>query len=384
MQMADLIAAMERIAPLAHAEPWDKVGLLVGSAGHELSGPILLTIDLTERVLAEAIEAEASAVIAYHPPIWEPLTRVTDTSPAQRIVLGAVERGISIYSPHTALDAVPGGICDWLCEGLSGGSGGGGTPGKIQGDCRALTPHHDRSHTQEVKIVTFVPADHVETVRNALATAGAGIIGRYKVCSFATPGTGTFLGDKSTKPAVGHAGRLESTPELRLEMVTSKAALPLAIQTLRRFHPYETPAIDVYELLPTPQREFGAGRRLVLDRPVPLDELATRFKAFLGTSTVRIADAGHPGPVRTIGVCAGAGSSMLAAAKAEGCEVFVTGELSHHQVIASLHSGVSVILGEHTGTERGYLPRLAARLAVELPGARLIVSTTDRDPLRPI
>ena len=383
MLMSDLIAAMERIAPLAHAEPWDKVGLLVGSAGHELTGPILLTIDLTERVLAEAIEAEASAVIAYHPPIWEPLARITDASPAQRIVMGAIERGIAIYAPHTALDAVPGGICDWLCEGLSGGS-----EGKIAGDCRALTPHHDRPSTQEVKqevkIVTFVPAAQVETVRNALATAGAGIIGGYKVCSFVSPGTGTFLGGEATKPAVGNAGRLEYVPELRLEMVASKAALPLALQTLRRFHPYESPAIDVYELLPKPQREFGAGRRLVLDRPVSLEELAARFKAFLGTSTVRIADAGHTGPVRTIGVCAGSGSSMLAAAKAEGCEVFVTGELSHHQVIAALHSGVSVVLGEHTGTERGYLPRLAVAIAAQLPGVRLIVSTTDRDPLRPI
>ena len=380
MLMADLIAAMERIAPLAHAEPWDKVGLLVGSGRRELTGPVLLTIDLTERVLAEAIEAEASAVIAYHPPIWDPLTRVTDATPAQRIVLGAIERGISIYSPHTALDAVPGGICDWLCEGLSGST----SVGKIAGDCRALTPHHDRPATEEIKIVTFVPAEHADTVRNALATAGAGIIGSYKVCSFVSPGTGTFLGGEGTKPAVGTAGRLESTPELRLEMVSSKAALPLALQTLRRFHPYESPAIDLYELSPKPQRDFGAGRRLVLDRPVTLDELAARLKAFLGTTSVRIADAGHTGPVRTIGVCAGAGSSLLAVAKAESCEVFVTGELSHHQVIASLHSGVSVILGEHTGTERGYLPRLAARLATELPGPRVIISTADRDPLRSI
>jgi dinuclear metal center YbgI/SA1388 family protein len=380
MLMADLIAAMERIAPLAHAEPWDKVGLLVGSPRHELTGPVFLTIDLTERVLAEAIEAEASAVIAYHPPIWDPLARITDATPSQRIVLGAIERGISIYSPHTALDAVPGGITDWLCEGLSGSD----SSGKINGDCRALTPHHDRPATEEAKIVTFVPSTHVETVRNALATAGAGIIGGYKVCSFSTAGAGTFLGGEGTKPAVGEAGRLESVPEVRLEMVCSKAALPLAVQTLRRFHPYETPAFEVYELLPKPQRDFGAGRRLVLDRPVSVDELALRLKAFLGNPYVRVADAGHTGPVRTIGVCPGSGSSLLSVAKAEGCEVFVTGELSHHQVIATLHSGVSVILGEHTGTERGFLPRLASRLAESLPGISIVVSTADRDPLRTV
>lgn len=379
MFMHELVAAMERLAPLAHAESWDRVGLLVGSGDRELTGPILLTIDLTERVLAEARSQQASAIIAYHPPIWEPLARVTDATPQQRIVLGAIEQGIAIYSPHTALDAVPGGICDWLCEGLSGGE-----PGKIAGDCRALTPHHDRPPTQEVKIVTFVPADKVDIVRNALATAGAGIIGEYKVCSFSSSGTGTFLGGEASKPAIGAAGRLESVSELRLEMVASKASLPLALQTLRRFHPYEEPAFDLYELLPRPQREYGPGRRLVLDRPATVAELADRLKAFLGTASVRFADAGHDGPIRTVGVCPGSGSSLLPAAKAEQCEVYVTGELSHHQVMSALHAGVSVILGEHTGTERGYLPRLAARLRDELPGAHIIASSEDRDPLKPV
>jgi dinuclear metal center YbgI/SA1388 family protein len=379
MRMGDLIGAMERIAPLEHAESWDRVGLLVGSRGRDLDGPVVLTIDLTERVLAEALASDASAIVAYHPPIWDPLARVTDATPQQRIVMGCLERGIGVYSPHTALDAVPGGICDWLCEGLSGG-----LEGKIAGDCRALTPHASRPVTQEVKIVTFVPASHVDTLRNALATAGAGIIGGYQVCSFIAPGTGTFLGGAGTNPAVGSAGRLESASELRLEMVASKASLPLALQTLRRFHPYETPSVDVYDLLPHPQREYGAGRRLVLDRPVAVRALAERLKAFLGTPSVRFADAGHQGPVRVVGVCPGSGSSLLATAKAEGCEVYVTGECSHHQVLASLHAGVSVILGEHTGTERGYLPRLAARLTKELPGLDVRLATADVDPLQPI
>lgn len=379
MLMNDLVVAMERIAPLVHAESWDRVGLLVGSRRHELTGPVLLTIDLTERVLAEAKTQDASAIIAYHPPIWDPLARVTDATPQQRVVLSAIQQGIAVYSPHTALDAVPGGICDWLCEGLSNGS-----PGKIAGDCRALTPHHDRPVTQEVKIVTFVPADKVDIVRNSLATAGAGIIGDYQVCSFSSAGHGTFLGGEETAPTVGEPGRLESVHELRLEMVCSKAALPLALQTLRRFHPYEEPAIDLYELLPRPQREYGPGRRLVLDRPATVSELASRLKSFLGTSSVRFADAGPDVPIDTIGVCPGSGGSLLQAAKAEGCKVYVTGELSHHQVMAALHAGVSVILGEHTGTERGYLPRLAERLRLELPGFPILVSAADRDPLRPV
>lgn len=374
-RVSDLVAAMGEIAPLEYAEPWDRVGLLVGRASRELTGPVLLTIDLTERVLAEAEVLKAGAVLAYHPLIWDPLKRITEATPAERIVLRAAELGLAVYCPHTALDAVPGGICDWLCEGLSGGEG------RIAGDCRALIPHKHTDDTQEVKIVTFVPGDKAEEVRNALATAGAGIVGGYKVCSFSSSGTGTFFGGEGTQPIVGQAGRLESVPEVRLEMVCSKAALALAIETLDRFHPYETPALDVYDLAPKPMRHFGPGRRLTLDQPTTVAELGRRLKKWLGKSTVRIADAGHSGPVKTIGVCPGSGNQLSSAARNEKCDVYVTGEMSHHDVLACLHAGMSVVLGEHTGTERGYLPRLAKSLAQRVPGIRTVVSEVDRDPL---
>ena len=375
--VADLVKAMGELAPLEYAESWDRVGLLVGRPSRELKGPVLLTIDLTERVLAEAEKLGVGAIIAYHPPIWDQLKRLTEATPAERIVLRIAELGIAVYSPHTALDAVPGGICDWLCEGLSGGQG------RIAGDCRALIAHPHTDETQEVKIVTFVPAEKAEEVRNALATAGAGIVGGYKVCSFAVGGIGTFLGDATTHPTVGQAGKLESVQEVRIEMVCSKAALALAIETLDRFHPYETPALDVYDLAPKPMRHFGPGRRLNLDQPVPLGELGKRLKAWLGQSVVRIADTGSTELVRTIGVCPGSGNKLAIAARAEKCDAYVTGEMSHHDVLACLHANMSVVLGEHTGTERGYLPRLAANLATKLPNVRIVVSEVDRDPLVP-
>src|SRR5690606_27066841 len=106
----------------------------------------------------------------------------------------------------------------------------------------------------------------------ALASAGAGIIGKYQVCSFAAPGLGTFFGGEGASPTTGQAGRLENVPEVRLEMVCSKAALALAMETLERFHPYEEPAVDVYELVGRPLRHAGAGRRLSLDQPATLAE----------------------------------------------------------------------------------------------------------------
>lgn len=381
MRISDLVAAADSIAPLALAEEWDNVGLLIGSGSWPLAGPVLLTIDLTESVAREAVAMRAGAVIAYHPPIFAAVKRITDgpaSTAAERIVLSMIREGIAVYSPHTALDATPGGVTDWLADGLAGGG-----DGARAGDRRALRSHLRRDPTQEVKIVTFVPERDAARVRDALASAGAGRIGEYQLCSFSAPGTGTFLGGEQTNPAAGTPGVLESVPELRLEMVCARRAVALAITTLRQFHPYEEPAIDVYPLEPRPDRSVGAGRRMMLDHPASLSSLADRLKNHLRVGAVQIAAASgnSSSPVSCIGVVPGAGASLAGQARAEGCEVFVTGEMKHHEVTAALAAGLSIILGGHTATERGYLPSYGALLKKLLPAAGFVVSTTDRDPL---
>jgi hypothetical protein len=250
---------------------------------------------------------------------------------------------------------------------------------------RALIPHLRRDESQQVKIVTFVPENKLEDVRSALASGGAGIIGHYRVCSFTVHGEGTFLGDESTLPTVGQAGRLERVHEVRLEMVCSRSALATAMEVLRNFHPYEEPAIDVYELQAKPDRHAGPGRRLVLDQPATLATIADRLKKHLGISVVNIAAVGDADrPFQRVGVCPGSGASLVAAARADGCEVFVTGEMKHHEMLEALNGGISLILAGHTNTERGYLPRLAKRLMEELPGVRAVVSQADRSPRVPV
>ena len=113
MQVEQVAAALGMIAPPEYAADWDRVGLLVGGGDWEGS-PLLLTIDLTAAVLREAIEGGARMIAAYHPPIFDPLVRLTAAEPRQRIILDAARQGIAIYSPHTALDAAPGGVNDWI------------------------------------------------------------------------------------------------------------------------------------------------------------------------------------------------------------------------------------------------------------------------------
>jgi hypothetical protein len=99
------------------------------------------------------------------------------------------------------------------------------------------------------KLVVFVPAEALDAVRDAVFEAGAGRIGEYERCSWYTEGTGTFLGGEASDPTIGERGREERVPELRLETVFPEERQEAIVAALRRAHPYEEPAFDVYPLL---------------------------------------------------------------------------------------------------------------------------------------
>jgi len=367
MKTQELIDAIESFAPVYLANDWDNVGLLVGTAQWPANN-ILLTIDLTEAVLKEAISMNTNVIVSYHPPIFEPLKSVTNGTYAERVVLDAITNQIAIYSPHTSLDVANGGVNDWIVSGIG------------SGDVRVLRPFGNLPPSEECKIVTFCPEDNVEELRLALSSVGCGRIGQYEQCSFTTSGTGTFIGMEGTNPTHGEQGVLQRVIECKFEMVVSKDLLSLAIKTLRQVHPYEEPALEVYELGERPRRELGIGRRIHLDEPTPLDELARKLKKHLGIGYVRVAPAvgkDDRGIVQTIGLCAGAGGSVCGLAIDDGCEVFITGEMTHHNVVAATARGCTVMLTGHTNSERGYLPTLQSQLAARLPNASISVSKAD-------
>lgn len=369
MDRAQLIRAMQAKAPLELAGDWDNVGLLVGESEGELSGPVLLTIDLTDAVMDEAEAMGAGAIIAYHPPIFHPLTRVVCSDAKQRLVHRAIRSGMLIYSPHSALDAATGGLNDWLVSAF-------GT-----GDVRALEPFSGTEARR--KLVTYLPPESVDAVRHALASAGAGRIGAYELCSFGAVGEGTFLPLEGAKPVIGSTGRFERVEEVRFEMVCPAEAAALAIESIRAFHPYEEPVIDVYDLEPTPHRNAGQGRRIVLDRALTFAQIGECVKAHLGVDRIKMATPFPDGQklYSHIGVCAGAGHELAPLAVANGCELFLTGEMRHHEVLRYLEQGMAIILAGHTNTERGYLPELADWLRRELTGLDVRVSERDRSPL---
>jgi dinuclear metal center YbgI/SA1388 family protein len=369
--IGELALALEAVAPSRLAADWDKVGLLLGDPSRPLRRA-LLCIDLTEETLAEALRLKCEAVVAYHPPIFDPLSRLTAWDPRGALLLKCAERGVALLSPHTALDAVRGGVTDWL----------GGLLGR--GERRPIEPAEVHHPGVQLKVITFVPAYAVQVVREAMVAAGAGGIGAYTHCSFESPGHGTFLGGEGTRPAVGRRGRLERVEEVRLEMACGRRERASVVQAVRRAHPYEEPAIEVHALVNETDPGQGHGRMVDLERPVTATELSRRLRASLrlATGSMQMVECRRGRKHRRVGVVPGAGFSLLARAADQGCTLFVTGEARHHDQLAARARGCDLLLAGHTQTERGYLPTLARLLEPHVPGVKLMVSKVDAPPAR--
>ncbi|MFM7260140.1 MAG: Nif3-like dinuclear metal center hexameric protein, partial [bacterium] len=332
----------------------------------------LLAIDVTPAVLAEARAIGAQLIVGYHPLLFRPLERLDGATWQCRVAMDAVRANIAIYAPHTALDAVVGGINDWLVE----------TVDPAAREVRALAPAAaSGEHTH--KLVVFVPEASLEEVRTALAEANAGQIGAYSHCSFTVRGEGTFFGAEGSNPAIGKPGHLERVGEVRLEMVFHRRDLGRVVAALRGAHPYEEPAFDLVPLASVPgDPRLGAGRVATLSAAKTAAEIAESVRPALGGGVI----ARTRGAARRherFAVCAGSGASLLEKAAAAGATLFLTGELSHHDVLRAHALGLEVLLAGHTNTERGYLPRLATLLSAhtEAAGVEFRISVADVAPL---
>lgn len=118
MNLKNFIRQIERIAPPELAEEWDRTGLLIEPPTIGELKTILLTVDLTEAVAREAVDARADLILSYHPLFFGGIERLDASNAQARSAMRLIQNNIAVYSPHTALDAAPGGVNDWLAEQL--------------------------------------------------------------------------------------------------------------------------------------------------------------------------------------------------------------------------------------------------------------------------
>jgi dinuclear metal center YbgI/SA1388 family protein len=366
MKVKDIVAAIGKIALLELAQGWDNVGLLIGSPRQDVKN-ILLTIDITGPVVDEARRLKTDLIVSYHPLIWDGLKKIT-TEGATGVVYDLIRFGIAVFSIHTALDSAIGGVNDMLAEIVG-----------IQ-DGKPIGDYVDTTFGDIYKLVVFIPINAVAKVSDAVFAAGAGKMGNYSHCGFQVQGTGTFLPLKGAKPAIGRKGKLEKVPEVRFETIVPAEKLDDCIAAMKRAHPYEMPAFDCLKLY-NPQTKFGLGRIGRLARPLGVNQIVKRIKKFTGARAVGIiADAKRL--VKTAAVCAGSCGEIINSVIAARADLYVTGELKHHQALAAQEAGLTCLCLSHTVSERFMLKKLAKQLQKQTKQVTIRISKKDADPFK--
>ena len=342
MKVKDLLDVIDRLAPFQLAQPWDNVGLQIGSREAPVSS-IVVSLDLTAAALDEAAANAADVVLVHHPPLFSPLATLTDDTPAGELLLRAVRERRSVIACHTNLDAAHGGLADILA-GVVG----------LQG-----TASFEPVPVEWLKLVGFVPADELENVAAAVFAAGAGVIGRYEHCSFRLHGTGTFKPLEGANPVVGTVGSDTVTGEVRFEAVLPRSRRREVLDAFVAAHSYEEPAYDVYPL----ENEVGSagiGRVGDLRAPQPLGELAAAVAHHLRVPHLRFT--GSPQQrVSRAAVVPGSGAVAIDSV-AGRADVLLTGDVKYHDADRAARLGLPIIDLPHEVAEGVAMERWADTL----------------------
>ena len=362
MKVNDIITALEEMAPLAYAEDFDNVGLLVGDANSEVTG-VLVCHDALESVIEEAISKDCNMVVCFHPILFSELKKITGKNYVERAVIKAIRNDIAIYAVHTALDNHKDGVNKIFCDALG------------LTNTRVLVPKENYIY----KLVTYAIPSNADEVRNALFKAGAGSIGNYSDCSFNSNGTGTYKGNGDSNPVVGQRGELTQVHEVKIEVTFEKHLENKILKALFASHIYEEVAYEIYTLTNRHQN-IGLGMTGELERPMDEGEFMLLVKDRMQTGGIRHS-AFTGKPVKKVAVLGGSGSFAIKNAIASGADVFLTADLKYHQFYEAEGKIVVADIG-HFESERYTGAYIAQFLGTKIIGVPVVLSAADTNPVK--
>jgi len=309
--IADIINFLETLAPLYLQEEYDNCGLVCGNSSTTALGSIV-SLDLTEEVVEEALEKGFNLIIVHHPPIFKGLKKIDAKDPVTSMILRCIQQNIAIYAFHTNLDNVIWGVNGEIASRLG------------LKNLQVLSPKAG-THRQ---LTTYVPSSQAEKVKDAVFEAGAGAIGLYAECSFSSMGEGTFKALEGANPFIGKKGLRHIEQEQKLEFVFPIHLQAQVMVALKAAHPYETVA---YNILPLENHfhELGAGAIGTLPEPVAEKDVLIMLKSIFKTGTIRHSPLTGK-PIKTIALCGGSGKSLINNALIMKADLYFTGDLGYH------------------------------------------------------
>lgn len=351
----------------ALAEEWDNSGLQMGDPAAAVRR-IYLALDPTFDAVRQAKGKADSLLICHHPLFFRSLKQLNFADPHARIVREAIRGRVAIIAAHTNADWGVGGTNDTMASLL---------------DLRDVRPLQPLYPHEFCKLVVFVPATHLEAVGEAIFAAGGGVIGDYAKCSYHLEGSGSYLPLAGADPSAGTVGKLSVEPEIRLEVRVPAARVDAVLRAMKRVHPYEEVAFDLY---PTQRQEPEGGRGRVgrLPRPQKLGLFARRAAKIIGASTPRwVGDSQML--IEEVVVVTGAGASFIDKLVGRKKTVLVTGDVGYHDACRARDHGVAVVDLGHYATELPFVNAMKTLLKRELSALGKAVPITicrpEGDPL---
>lgn len=314
IKVRDITSIIESVAPLSIQESYDNSGLILGNPEMEVTGA-LLTIDVTEEIIDEALKLNFNLIISHHPLIFKEIRKINGYGNVDKCIIKAIKNDIAIYAAHTNFDNTILGVNSKIADKLE------------LINRKVLLP----ADNQLMKIVTFAPELHVNFVRDALFAAGAGEIGNYSSCSYTTKGTGSFCANKDANPFVGEIGKIHYENEMKIEMIFPVHLKDIIEKALLNSHPYEEPAFD-FILLNNKLNSVGSGLSGELREETEIYAFLAKVKDIFNISYIRHNATGSE-KIKKVSVCGGSGSFLINNAIRAKSDILITGDIKYHDFL---------------------------------------------------
>lgn len=311
MKIKQVVEKIEQWCPPSIQESYDNCGLLAGDPENEVTG-CLISLDVTEEIIDEAIKKGHNLIISHHPIIFKGLKKLTGSTLVERCIMKAIKNDVALYAIHTNLDNLYDGVNSKIAEKLSL---------QVKG---ILSPKSGSL----LKLAVFVPLENKTKLLNGLYAAGAGEIGNYSSCSFSTIGEGTFEPNDQAQPYIGERHNLTRVNEAKVEVIVPKHKLSSVLKALPNVHPYEEIAYDLYQMENQHER-LGAGMICELNEEMTEQEFLSHVQKTMGTKAIRHSDfLGKK--VKRVAICGGSGTFLLGQAMRASADVYLTGDITYH------------------------------------------------------
>lgn len=343
MNGTEILKYLEEWAPTGIAWDKDNVGLQIGNPEIKIKS-IMLSLDLSDAVIMDAIENKCNLIITHHPVLYHPLKNIDfSKNPTALMIEKLIKHDITLFSAHTNLDFTQYGVSYQLAKRIR---------------LKQIRFLKNLSGNQ-VKLGVFVPLSHLDKVAEAIHLAGGGIIGEYTNCSFRTTGTGTFKGSRVSNPAFGEKGITEFVEEAKLEVLVNEWKLNQVISSLKKNHPYEEVAYDIFTLK-NDNVNYGMGAIGKLEGAMDTREFLDFISSKLKITNFRFTK-GKKKKIQIVAVCGGSCSELLNEAICQNADAFITADLKYH-TFQDAEGKILLIDAGHYETEIPVLDEIQKRL----------------------